>query len=88
MLKLLKIIEIKENFSPKNGNKKTLYGITNIKKTTQNGKLDNSSVISNKSSFYSDNITQSNDNVKLPSTKDRVKWIWDSIQKGRPNVKM
>ena len=46
-----------------------LYGITNIKKTTQNGKLDNSSVISNKSSFYSDNITQSNDNVKLPSTK-------------------
>lgn len=69
MLKLLKIIEIKENFSPKNGNKKMLYGITNIKKTTQNGKLDNSSVISNKSSFYSDNITQSNDNVKLPSTK-------------------
>lgn len=69
MLKLLKIIEIKENFSPKNGNKKTLYGITNIKKTTQNGKLDNSSVISNKSSFYSDNITQSNDNVKLPSTR-------------------
>lgn len=69
MLKLLKIIEIKENFPPKNGKKKTLYGITNIKKTTQNGKLDNSSVISNKSSFYSDNITQSNDNVKLPSTR-------------------
>ena len=53
----------------KNGTQKTLYDITNIKKTTQNGKLDNSSVISNKSSFYSNNITQSNDNVKLPSAK-------------------
>ena len=69
MLKLLKIIEIKENFSPKNGKKKTLYGITNIKKTTQNGKLDNSSVISNKSSFSDNNITNSKENVKLPSTK-------------------
>ncbi len=45
--------------------KKTLYDITNIKKTTHNGKLDNSSVISNKSSFSNDNIIQSNDNVKF-----------------------
>ncbi len=50
--------------------KKTLYDITNIKKTTHNGKLDNSSVISNKSSFSNDNIIQSNDNVKFPSTRN------------------
>ena len=53
----------------KNGTQKTLYDITNIKKTTQNGKLDNSSVISNKSSFSDNNITNSKENVKLPSTK-------------------
>ena len=48
----------------KNGNQKTLYDINNIKKTTQNGKLDNSSVILNKSSFSKNNIPQSNKNVK------------------------
>ena len=53
----------------KNGTQKTLYDITNIKKTTQNGKLDNSSVISNKSSFSDNNITNSKENVKLPSTR-------------------
>ncbi len=53
----------------KNGTQKTLYDITNIKKTTQNGKLDNSSVISNKSSFSDNNITNSKENVKLPSAK-------------------
>lgn len=69
MLKLLKIIEIKENFSPKNGNKKTLYGITNIKKTSRVGS-GNKSGTTNVTSFSSNNITQSNDNVKLPSTRD------------------
>ena len=53
----------------KNGTQKTLYDITNIKKTTQNGKLDNSSVISNKSSFSDNNITDSQENVKSSSTK-------------------
>lgn len=53
----------------KNGTQKTLYDITNIKKTTQNGKLDNSSVISNKSSFSDNNITNSQENVKSPSTR-------------------
>ena len=48
----------------KNGNQKTLYDINNIKKTTQNGKLDNSSVILNKSSFSKNNIPQANKNVK------------------------
>lgn len=48
----------------KNGNQKTLYDINNIKKTTQNGKLDNSSVILNKSSFSRNNIPQFNNNVK------------------------
>ena len=87
MLKLLKIIEIKENFSPKNGNKKTFYDITRIKKTSRVGS-DNKSVTTNVTSFSDNNITDSQENVKLPSTRDRVKWIWDSIQKGRPNVKM
>ena len=48
----------------KNGTQKTLYDINNIKKTTQNGKLDNSSVILNKSSFSENNVSQSNNNVK------------------------
>ena len=48
----------------KNGNQKTLYDINNIKKTTQNGKLDNSSVILNKSSFSDNTIPKSNKNVK------------------------
>ena len=57
----------------KNGNQKTLYDINNIKKTTQNGKLDNSSVILNKSSFSKNNIPQSNNNVKSDiSTKQSM----------------
>ena len=48
----------------KNGIQKTLYDINNIKKTTQNGKLDDSSVILNKSSFSDNNVSQSNSNVK------------------------
>ena len=57
----------------KNGNQKTLYDINNIKKTTQNGKLDNSSVILNKSSFSKNNISQSSNNVKSDiSTKQSM----------------
>lgn len=66
----------------KNGTQKTLYDINNIKKTTQNGKLDNSSVILNKSSFSANNVSQFNNNVKsntsskqyAPTSKNNTKY--------------
>ena len=65
----------------KNGSQKTLYDINNIKKTTLNGKLENSSVISNKSSFSDNNISQNTKNVKSASNKYSLSSI-DS--EGRP----
>lgn len=64
----------------KNGSQKTLYDINNIKKTTLNGKLENSSVISNKSSFSDNNISQNNENVKSTSNQNRYS-LSEEIQK-------
>ena len=50
----------------KNGNQKTLYDITRIKKTSRVGS-DNKSTTTNAMSSYGNNITQSKDNVKLPT---------------------
>lgn len=65
----------------KNSNQKTLYDINNIKKTTQNGKLDNSSVILNKSSFSTNTIPQSNKNVKSNNVSTKY-----SIQENTNNT--
>ncbi len=48
----------------KNGNQKTLYDITRIKKTSRVGS-DNKSTTTNVMSFNDNNITQSKENVKL-----------------------
>lgn len=50
----------------KNGNQKTQYDITRIKKTSRVGS-DNKSTTTNEMSFNDNNITQSKDNVKLPT---------------------
>ncbi len=55
----------------KNGDKKTLYDITRIKKTSRVGS-DNMSTTTNVKSFLNDNITQSKDNVKSPSIKNSM----------------
>lgn len=53
----------------KNGNKKMLYDITNLKRNTQISSPVNTATESIGIPFLNDNITQSKDNVKLPSTK-------------------
>ncbi len=53
----------------KNGNKKMLYDITNLKRNTQISSPVNTATESISIPFLNDNITQSKDNVKLPSTK-------------------
>jgi len=68
----------------KNGNQKTLYDINNIKKTTQNGKLNNSSTILNKSSFSGENIPQSNNNVK--SNTSSIKYYMQESQNNTQNT--
>ncbi len=62
----------------KNGNQKTLYDITRIKKTSRVGS-DNKSTTTNEMSFNDNNITQSKDNVKLP-TKYSMQENVDNMQ--------
>lgn len=68
----------------KNGNQKSLYNINSIKKTTQNGKLNNSSIILNKSSFSGENISQSNNNVK--SNTSSIKYYVQESQNNTQNT--